>query len=142
MAGRTRFLDSRTGVSVRMAAGLVRLTHYRYFLKSARAPKIPFPAPERYYPHARIQVFHHSGPEIPGSAREGKPRSFFLCFRGLRLGCRGEPDFNDRSSGWSYHIHMGHPQPGGDLEKSAARSVHVHLRRIGTADTTGAAELR
>jgi hypothetical protein len=24
--------------------------------------------------------FHHSGPEIPGSAREGKPRSFFLCF--------------------------------------------------------------
>src|SRR5947208_12785547 len=39
------------------------------------------PAPERYYPHARIRVFHHSGPEIPGSAREGKPRSFFLCFR-------------------------------------------------------------
>src|SRR5213594_1735106 len=37
--------------------------------------------PERYYPHARIRVFHHSGPEIPGSAREGKPRSFFLCFR-------------------------------------------------------------
>src|SRR6266699_5667087 len=36
--------------------------------------------PERYYPHARIRVFHHSGPEIPGSAREGKPRSFFLCF--------------------------------------------------------------
>src|SRR6266705_222156 len=36
---------------------------------------------ERYYPHARIRVFHHSGPEIPGSAREGKPRSFFLCFR-------------------------------------------------------------
>ncbi len=29
---------------------------------------------------ARIRVFHHSGPEIPGSAREGKPRSFFLCF--------------------------------------------------------------
>src|SRR6266566_6962989 len=28
--------------------------------------------PERYYPHARIRVFHHSGPEIPGSAREGK----------------------------------------------------------------------
>src|SRR5438094_2340725 len=80
MAGRTRFLDSRTGVSVRMAAGLVRLTHYRYFLKSARAPKIPFPAPERYYPHARIRVFHHSGTEIPGSVREGKPRSFFLCF--------------------------------------------------------------
>jgi hypothetical protein len=22
----------------------------------------------------------HSGPEIPGSAKEGKPRSFFLCF--------------------------------------------------------------
>src|SRR3989441_5276992 len=37
--------------------------------------------PERYYPHARIRVFHHSGPEIPGSAREGNPRSFFLCFR-------------------------------------------------------------
>src|SRR5438876_8468308 len=36
--------------------------------------------PERYYPHARIRAFHHSGPEIPGSAREGKPRSFFLCF--------------------------------------------------------------
>src|SRR5437867_7960033 len=35
--------------------------------------------PERYYPHARIRVFHHSGPEIPGSAREEKPRSFFLC---------------------------------------------------------------
>jgi len=35
--------------------------------------------PERYYPHARIRVFHHSGLEIPGSAREGKPRSFFLC---------------------------------------------------------------
>src|SRR5881396_3410034 len=35
---------------------------------------------ERYYPHARIRVFHHSGPEIPGSAREGKPRSIFLCF--------------------------------------------------------------
>src|SRR2546428_12704040 len=35
--------------------------------------------PERYYPYARIRVFHHSGPEIPGSAREGKPRSFFLC---------------------------------------------------------------
>src|SRR5437016_5039897 len=34
------------------------------------------PAPERYYPHARIRVFHHSGPEIPGSAREEKPRSF------------------------------------------------------------------
>src|SRR5436309_11578793 len=32
--------------------------------------------PERYYPHARIRVFHHSGLEIPGSAREGKPRSF------------------------------------------------------------------
>ncbi len=30
--------------------------------------------PERYYPHARIRVFHHSGPEIPGSAREGKLR--------------------------------------------------------------------
>jgi len=35
--------------------------------------------PERYYPHARIRVFHHSSPEIPGSARERKPRSFFLC---------------------------------------------------------------
>jgi hypothetical protein len=23
----------------------------------------------------------HSGPEIPGSARDGKPRSFFLCFQ-------------------------------------------------------------
>jgi len=36
------------------------------------------PHRERYYPPARIRVFHHSGPEIPGSAREGKPRSFFL----------------------------------------------------------------
>src|SRR5437899_1633208 len=27
-----------------------------------------------------IRVFRHSGPEILGSAREGKPRSFFLCF--------------------------------------------------------------
>ena len=41
--------------------------------------------PERYYPHARIRVFHHSAPEIPGSAREGKPRSFFLCFEILNL---------------------------------------------------------
>src|SRR5947207_9235720 len=38
------------------------------------------PHRERYYPPARIRAFHHSGPEIPGSAREGKPRSFFLCF--------------------------------------------------------------
>ena len=24
--------------------------------------------PERYYPHARIRVFHHSAPEIPETA--------------------------------------------------------------------------
>ena len=49
------------------------------------------PAPRKIlsaYPHARIRVFHHSGPEIPGSAREGKPRSFFLCFRLLLKKCR------------------------------------------------------
>src|SRR5262245_38373984 len=27
-----------------------------------------------------VRGFHHSGPEIPGSAGDGKPRSFFLCF--------------------------------------------------------------
>src|SRR5436309_11754565 len=48
MGGRTRFLDSRTGVSVRMASGLVCLTHFRYFLKSARAPKIPFRASQHF----------------------------------------------------------------------------------------------
>src|SRR2546425_13220736 len=46
--------------------------------ETACARKTPL-HPERSYPHARIRVFHHSGPEIPGSAREGKPRSFFLC---------------------------------------------------------------
>jgi hypothetical protein len=30
--------------------------------------------------YARKTVFHHSLPEIPGSARDGKPRSFLLCF--------------------------------------------------------------
>jgi len=43
------------------------------------------PCTERYYPHARIRVFHHSGLLC---FREGKPRSFFLCFakqlRGLQ----------------------------------------------------------
>src|SRR5262249_27072376 len=43
------------------------------------------PCTERYYPHSRIRVFHHSGLLC---FREGKPRSFFLCFakqlRGLQ----------------------------------------------------------
>src|SRR5436309_8446060 len=45
-------------------------------------------------PARRIRGFHHSGPEIPGSARDGKPRSFFLClfsyvnhFGNYRLTC-------------------------------------------------------
>src|SRR5881396_1823425 len=53
----------------------VRLSTVFKFLCARKTPLHP----ERYYPHARIRVFHHSGPEIPGSAREEKPRSFFLC---------------------------------------------------------------
>src|SRR5689334_3759657 len=30
--------------------------------------------------YARKTVFHHSLPEISGSASDGKPRSFLLCF--------------------------------------------------------------
>jgi len=38
-------------------------------------------------PARRIRGFHHSGPEILGSARDGKPRSFFLCLRNLGRDC-------------------------------------------------------
>jgi CubicO group peptidase (beta-lactamase class C family) len=36
-------------------------------------------APGRGYPDPRKRAFHHSLPVIPESARDGKPRSFFLC---------------------------------------------------------------
>src|SRR6266566_5470031 len=46
------------------------------------ARKTPVHA-ERGYPDARNRLLHHSLPIIPGSARDRKPRSFFLCFAPL-----------------------------------------------------------